>query len=132
MTDEEKAADAAAFKAFTGTDRNYHKNKPFRDALYRVLTQDSGAKLRLAAQKLLDNAAAGDLASLKELADRTDGKAAQSVAVTDPDGAPLFTSIERVIIDRVTQPPAMLSQPAQNQSVPTQPILKLVDASPAD
>jgi hypothetical protein len=47
-----------------------------------------GALVELAGT-LLDKAADGDIAALKELGDRLDGKAAQSVAVTGAGGGPV-------------------------------------------
>lgn len=56
-------------------------------ALNRAIAQDDGKKLRSAAEKLLALAADGDVAALKELGDRLDGKPAQ--AITGVDGGPL-------------------------------------------
>lgn len=53
----------------------------FRAALTRAVAQDSGARLRGCAEKLLDLAAAGEAWAVRELADRLDGKANQSVSV---------------------------------------------------
>lgn len=55
--------------------------KPFLDALNRAIKQTDGKKLRAAAEKLLDLAAEGEPWAIKELADRTDGKAQQSNTV---------------------------------------------------
>ena len=58
-------------------------------ALNRAIAQDDGKRLRRAAEKLLNLAADGDVAALKELGDRLDGKPAQAVMLgSDPD-APL-------------------------------------------
>ena len=48
----------------------------------RVIAQDDGVKLRRAAVKLLNMAVEGEPWALAMLADRLDGKAAQSVAIT--------------------------------------------------
>ena len=74
------------------------KSQPWRNALTRAIVQDSGVKLRRAADQLLDLAAAGEPWAVREIADRLDGKAAQSVTVEGGD-KPLITVIERVIID---------------------------------
>jgi hypothetical protein len=97
-------ASAMTFAAFSGVDPAARKRRPFIEALNRAIIQDEGKRLRLAAEKLLDNAATGDLGAQKELADRLDGKVPQGVALQDPDGAPLFTSIERVIIHKPVAP----------------------------
>ena len=69
------------------------KIKRFIAAIDRAIAQDSGDRLRKAADKLLDLAAAGEAWALKELADRLDGKSAQSVAITGNEGADLFASL---------------------------------------
>ena len=48
--------------------------RPFRDAIARACAQEDGKRLRAAAEKLLDLAAAGEPWAIKELADRIDGK----------------------------------------------------------
>jgi hypothetical protein len=65
---------------------NATKSKPFAEAIERALklrskTDQADALLKVA-EALINQAQAGDLAAIKELADRTDGKASQSVAVT--------------------------------------------------
>lgn len=55
--------------------------KPFRDALRMQLKEagDDHKALRMIAAKLIDMAASGDMQAIKELADRTDGRAVQQV-----------------------------------------------------
>jgi len=53
------------------------RSKPFNDALRRALAQGDPERLRLLAETLLDKAADGDMAAIKEVADRLDGKPAQ-------------------------------------------------------
>lgn len=80
---------------------NAAKNKSWRKALDRAIAQDNGERLRLAAEKLLDLAAAGESWAVKELGDRLDGKAAQ--AITNDDGDVFrIDLIQRVIVDSVT------------------------------
>ena len=58
------------------------QEKPFRDALrmeLAALKDDDPKALRAVARTLLETAASGDLQAIKEVADRTDGKAVQSV-----------------------------------------------------
>lgn len=79
---------------------NYLKGAIFNDALRRAITQDDGKRIRAAAEKLLDLAADGTPWAVRELADRTDGKAAMSVALSGDAANPFVVSvIERVIID---------------------------------
>ena len=56
--------------------------------------------LRLLARKLVSKALGGDVAAMKEIGDRLDGKAVQGVEV---DGTVTVTSIERTIIDAGTE-----------------------------
>lgn len=61
---------------------NYKKGAIFNDALRRAIAQDDGKRIRGAAEKLLDLASEGTPWAVRELADRTDGKAAMSVALS--------------------------------------------------
>lgn len=78
------------------------KTKPFRDALMieAKLAEDGEAceakpgSLRWNARKLLEQ---GDVPSIKELADRLDGKVPQGLIGGDPDDPPIsITRIELV------------------------------------
>ena len=56
-------------------------------------------KLRLIAKKLLKEAEAGNIQAIKEVTDRLDGKAAQSLTVAGDQDNPLqFEYIERRIV----------------------------------
>lgn len=60
------------------------QEKPFRDALrmeLAALKDEDPRALRSIAKKLLEKASEGDLQAIKELADRTDGKAVQQLDV---------------------------------------------------
>lgn len=84
---------------------NATKSKPWALAIARALakrSQSLGAQrdaLDDLAEKLLTQCDQGDMTALKELGDRLDGRSAQSVNLGDPDGNPLFSRIERAIID---------------------------------
>jgi hypothetical protein len=69
------------------------RGKQWRQAIERALAEksrvDQVQALDVLATKLIELAANGDLSALKELGDRLDGKAAQSVAVTGEDGGPV-------------------------------------------
>jgi hypothetical protein len=67
---------------------NATKNRQWANALQRAITQDDGARLRKAAEQLLDLAASGEQWAVKELADRLDGRSIQGVEVSGKDGAP--------------------------------------------
>jgi len=82
---------------------NATKGKPWRDAIDNALKKRDksrvGGKLALdeLAEKLLSLCDEGDLAALKEMADRIEGKPAQSMTLSGDEDAPLVTRIERVI-----------------------------------
>jgi hypothetical protein len=80
--------------------QNAAKSRAFYGALQRAIAQDDGKRLRDAAEKLLDLAAQGEAWAVKELADRLDGKSAQSVTVAgDPENPLAIQKIERVILN---------------------------------
>lgn len=62
------------------------KAKRFYAALDRAIVQEDGARLRAAAEKLLDLAAAGEPFAMQMLADRLDGKAVQQVVGSGEEG----------------------------------------------
>lgn len=66
-------------------------------ALNRAIAQDDGKQLRAAAEKLLALAAEGDVPAIKELGDRLDGKAAQSVTLSGDPENPLQIVERRVV-----------------------------------
>lgn len=64
---------------------NGSKNRIWAEAINKVLCQsDEGKpqKLRALAEKLVDQALDGDMAAMKEIGDRVDGKALASVEVS--------------------------------------------------
>ena len=78
---------------------NASKSGTFQDALRKSIAQDEGKRLRAAAEKLLDLAAEGTPWAVREIADRLDGKAFQSVMLSGDENAPLaFTEITRTIV----------------------------------
>jgi len=86
------------------------KDKLVRDALMLAAKRvhegdpDGRIKLNVAAAKIVELAVEGDLAAFKEIADRLDGKAPQSVDVTTRHEQPITewtdADLERVIADR--------------------------------
>ena len=57
-----------------------NKDRPFREALRLELGGDANQrKLRKIARGLIDKAGEGDVAAIKQIADRLDGKPAQAV-----------------------------------------------------
>ena len=55
------------------------KNKPWKDALTRAIAQADGKILRKLADALVKKASEGDVAALKEIGDRLDGRSVQAV-----------------------------------------------------
>lgn len=84
--------------------KNAIKAKRWSQAIERALSARSRVEqvdaLDALAEKLLAKCDEGDLGALKELGDRLDGKAAQSVTVGGDEENPLriFSGVERVII----------------------------------
>lgn len=83
--------------------QNYLKGRRWKDAINRALekrtTKAGGIEaLDDLAEKLLSLGDQGDIAALKELGDRLDGKAAQSLDIGNKDGE-AFTVIQRTIVD---------------------------------
>jgi len=72
---------------------NAAKSGTFADALRKVIAQDGGKRLRAAAEKLMDLASDGTPWAVKELADRIDGKAFQSVQLVGDSENPLEVKV---------------------------------------
>lgn len=58
---------------------NPGKNKPWTDALKRALLRNEGKDLEAIAQKVIEMAKDGDIQAIREVGDRVEGKAVQSV-----------------------------------------------------
>ena len=71
-----------------------NREKPFNDAL-RIALRGDPLRLRRIAEKLAEKAEDGDLAAIRELADRLDGKPAQ--AHKGEDGGDLVVVIRQII-----------------------------------
>jgi hypothetical protein len=76
--------------------QNAYKNKPWADALRRAMARYDGGKenaLNLIADQTVKLAVSGEQWAIKEIGDRQDGKAAQSVTVAGDDENPLITKM---------------------------------------
>jgi len=103
------------------------KDKLVRDALMLAAKRvhdgdpDGRIKLNVAAAKIVELAVEGDLAAFKEIADRLDGKAPQSVDVTTRHEQPITewtdADLERVIADRSTSRTGIAAK-AEGQTKP--------------
>lgn len=75
-------------KGQSGNPNGRPKSKPFRDALNRVIQEsgDDDEALNVIARALYNKAKEGDVAALREFADRFDGKVAQAIGGDDELG----------------------------------------------
>lgn len=78
--------------------KNAAKSRLFEQALHRAITQDSGERIRKAAENLLDKAAEGEIWAVQMLADRLDGKPTQQVVGGGENGEFELTKIVREIV----------------------------------
>lgn len=78
--------------------KNATKNRPWAEAINRALLAEDGKKLRELADKLIARALEGDVAALKEIGDRADGKPAQQVQLQGDEDNPLVAKIVREIV----------------------------------
>jgi hypothetical protein len=79
-----------------------NREKPFADMLRVALLSGGGRRLRIIADKLAEKAEQGDLQAIQQIADRLDGKPAQSIE----RGGDHSRRITRAV--RRTKPPANL------------------------
>lgn len=77
-----------------GNTNSSKDNRLWANTIRRAVVQDDGARIRKIAEKLLDQAAKGDIAAMKEMGDRLDGKAAQAVEVSGSGGGPLILRLD--------------------------------------
>ena len=90
--------------------KNALKNRPYADALRRVLAQlevkddkgnvivPAGEALRAIVEAQVRAAIMGDIAAQKEVADRSDGKPAQQIQLQGDEDHPLVSKIVREVI----------------------------------
>lgn len=83
-----------------GNENSKKDNRLWRNTIQRAIAQGNPDRLRRIAEALLDKAADGDMAAIKELGDRLDGKTAQQIIVNgDEDGGPVRQAIEVTFVD---------------------------------
>jgi hypothetical protein len=109
--------------------RGQIRDKPFRDAL-RMEIDHAGTNhkaLRRVARALIERAAEGDVAAIREVADRLDGRVPQLVG-GDRENPVQFQRIERVIVQVKHARPALIEQqPAdvKTEVVRVKPLISL-------
>lgn len=82
-----------------GNTNSSRDNRLWRNTIQRAIAQGDPERLRRIADKLLDKAAEGDMAAIKELGDRIDGKASQQIELTGDADKPVAHRIEMVVVD---------------------------------
>src|SRR5262249_25825990 len=84
--------------------RGQQRDKPYREALRMELAAagEDMKKLREIARMHIARCEAGDMQAIKELADRLDGRPAQFLEHSGPDGNP----IEKIVREIVYMPPS--------------------------
>jgi|OpeIllAssembly_1097287.scaffolds.fasta_scaffold336165_1 hypothetical protein len=91
MYNEEQLA-AAREKAAEVNKGNTYSSKSNRllsETLNRVLIQQDGHRARMIAEALVTKAEEGDISAIKEVFDRTEGKAIARTEISGVDGSPL-------------------------------------------
>lgn len=69
-----------------GNENSSYNNRLWANTIRRAVTQSDPDRLRRIAEAMLDAAEEGNMAAIKELGDRLDGKVAQTIQ--GPDGGP--------------------------------------------
>src|SRR5215469_1815714 len=89
--------------------RGQQRDKPYREALRMELAAAGGdlKKLREIARAHIEKAASGDMQAIKDLADRLDGRPAQALEHSGPDGEPIRRIVREIV--HVNMPPEELS-----------------------
>ena len=72
-----------------GNNNSNKSNRLWGDTIRRAITQSDADVLRKIAEALLTKASEGDMAAIKELGDRIDGKSMQAVELSGKDDAPI-------------------------------------------
>lgn len=85
-------------KGVSGNPGGRPKTRPFKDAIDRAIEkaekgEEGAISLDDIALALFTEAKGGNVAAMKELADRTDGKVAQGLEHSGPDGEPMNKEI---------------------------------------
>ena len=81
-----------------GNTNSSKSNRLWGDTIRRAIAQSDADRLRKIAEALLTKAEEGDMAAIKELGDRLDGKPAQTLS-GDPENPLVFQQIRRLVVD---------------------------------
>ena len=77
-----------------GNNNSSRSNRLWADTIKRALIQSDGNKIRQLAEALIAKAAEGDVAALKEIGDRVDGKSVSSLELSGKDGSSIPVGIK--------------------------------------
>ena len=83
-----------------GNTNSSKSNRLWGDTIRRAIAQSDADVLRKIAEALLAKAAEGDMAAIKELGDRIDGKSMQAVELSGRDGEPIPVAVYLPANDR--------------------------------
>ena len=76
-----------------GNQNSSKSNRLFAETIKRLATQSEGEYNRIIAQALIDKAISGDMAAIKEYADRIDGKSLQENKLTGDAEQPVAIKV---------------------------------------
>jgi hypothetical protein len=76
-----------------GNKNSIKSNRLWAETIRRAVVQDDAQRLRQIAEALLIKASEGDMAAIKELGDRLDGKALQENKLTGDSDEPVIIKI---------------------------------------
>ena len=82
-----------------GNNNSSRNNRLWTDTIRRIAVQSDGKRLRAIAEALYDKAEQGDIAAIKEIGDRLEGKPAQTITGDKDNPLTVLHKIEREIID---------------------------------
>jgi len=76
-----------------GNKNSIKSNRLWAETIRRAVVQDDAQRLRQIAEALLTKASEGDMAAIKELGDRLDGKSLQENKLTGDSDEPVMIKI---------------------------------------
>ena len=88
MNDTKKATEAAAI-ANIGNSNSSKENRIWGNIIRKLAVQEDYKKLHAVANKLFEKAIEGDMAAIKEIGDRVDGKSVATTEISGLDGSPI-------------------------------------------
>lgn len=83
-----------------GNKNSTRDKRAWTNAIRRAVAQRDGDALNALADKLIDMALSGDLAAMRELGDRIEGKPIQATEISGPEGGPMEVQSTRPKLSR--------------------------------